>query len=391
MTQNESVDSPLFPARPTFLPNPKAFARRTIKYVSRDEQMSVASQNESRWENTPLFLALRRKPSPRRPVWLMRQAGRYLPEYRALRQEAGGFLPMMKTPEIACEITLQPVRRFGFDAAIIFSDILSVPDAMGLGLHFVEGEGPRFSSPLDSEERIAGLRPPPEGSLDYVSAACSLTRRSLPADTPLIGFCGSPWTLACYMIEGRGGQFWRARAMRHARPDLLHRVLNAAAASAANLLREQIAAGAQVAMIFDSWGGLLGGDDYEEFSLRYIRQIVEIVRPTGAPIIVFGRNCGARLPEIAACGCDAAGVDWQISGRAARRFVSSRVALQGNMDPAALLDSPETAARAARKVIDDFGDEPGHIFNLGHGVDKSTPPENVAALVEAIRGSDSNN
>ncbi len=339
----------------------------------------------SGWEDTLLFRALRRRPAPRRPVWLMRQAGRYLPEYRALRKKSGGFLAMVKTPETACEITLQPIRRFGFDAAIIFSDILTVPDAMGLELYFVENEGPRFRRPLNDESAIAKLRAPPPESLAYAAEACALARRALPAETPLIGFCGSPWTLACYMIDGGGGGFWQTRKMRHARPDLLHQVLAANAAAAAELLAAQIAAGAQAAMIFDSWGGLLGGESYEEFSLQYIRNIIAALRQkSDAPVIVFARNCGLQLPAIAACGCDAAGADWQMPLAAARRAAADKIAIQGNMDPAALLSTPETAAAATRKTLADFGGAPGHIFNLGHGIDKNTPPENVAAMVEAV-------
>lgn len=340
----------------------------------------------SDWENTLLFQTLRRRPTPRRPVWLMRQAGRYLPEYRAVRKAAGGFLPMMKTPETACEITLQPVRRFGFDAAIIFSDILSIPDAMGLGLHFVENQGPRFSRPLADESAVAKLRPPPPGALDYVTAACTLSRQALPPQTPLIGFCGSPYTLACYMIDGSGGHFWQTRRMRHARPDLLRTILAINAQATAALLCAQVAAGAQIAMIFDSWGGLLSGVDYEDFSLSYIRQVVaEVKNQTGAPVIVFGRNCGLRLTEIATCGCDAVGVDWQMPLAAARRMVAERTAVQGNLDPAVLLTTPRHVAAATQKALAEFGGGPGHIFNLGHGVDKTTPPENVAALVETVR------
>ncbi|MGI9296947.1 MAG: uroporphyrinogen decarboxylase [Gammaproteobacteria bacterium] len=335
------------------------------------------------WEDTLFFRALRCRPAARRPVWLMRQAGRYLPEYRKLRAESGGFLPMLKTPELACEITLQPVRRFGLDAAIIFSDILTIPDAMGLRLHFVENEGPRFAAPADSEETILKLQEPPPESLQYVAAACGLARGALPPDVPLIGFCGAPWTLACYMIDGGGGGFWRTRAMRHSRPDLLHRVLEINAAACISLLRAQLAAGAQAAMIFDSWGGLLGGGDYEDFSLEYIRRIVAAIAP--APTIVFARDCGFHLPKIAACGCDAVGADWRTPLAAARRMSAGRTAIQGNLDPAALLSDAESAAAATRRVLEDFGGAPGHIFNLGHGVHKDTPPENVAALVETVR------
>ena len=339
------------------------------------------------WESTPFFCALRRRPTSRRPLWLMRQAGRYLPEYRALRKKEGGFLAMAQNPAIACEITLQPVRRFDFDAAIIFSDILTIPDAMGLGLFFSEGEGPRFERPLQSEDDIVRLHPAPLEKLEYVGAACTLTRQALPAQTPLIGFCGAPFTLACYMIDGGSGGFWRTREMRFSRPDLLHQVLAMNAASCADLLCAQVAAGCQAVMIFDSWGGLLGGDEYEQFSLAYIRRVVAAVKEkTTAPVIVFGRQCGLHLPAIAACGCDAVGVDWQTPLRLARRMVGERVAIQGNLDPAALLGTPDSVAAAAQNTLADYGDGDGHIFNLGHGVDKNTPPENVAALVEAVRG-----
>lgn len=337
----------------------------------------------SEWEETLFFRALRRRPAARRPAWLMRQAGRYLPEYRKLRTESGGFLPMLKTPETACEITLQPVRRFGMDAAIIFSDILTIPDAMGLGLHFVENEGPRFSHPANSEKAILKLQTPPPESLQYVADACRLTRRKLPADVPLIGFCGAPWTLACYMIDGGGGGFWQARKMRHARPDLLHRILETNADSCIALLKMQLQAGAQAVMIFDSWGGLLGGGDYEDFSLAYIRRIIAAVAP--APTIVFARNCGFHLPKIAASGCDVVGADWQTPLSAARRMSAGKIAIQGNLDPAALLSDADSAAAAAKRVLEDFGDAPGHIFNLGHGVHKETPPDNVAAVIEAVR------
>ena len=343
--------------------------------------------DEAGWEETLFFRALRRRPTSRRPIWLMRQAGRYLPEYRALREKAGGFLPMIKNPETACEIALQPIRRFDFDAAILFSDILTIPDAMGLGLHFVENEGPRFHHPLSDERAVLALRPPPPGALDYVAAACRETRRALPKTTPLIGFCGSPWTLACYMIDGGGGGFWRARAMLHSRPELLKKTLAVNAAAVAELLCLQIENGAQAAMIFDSWGGLLAGGDYEDFSLSPIREAVATIkkRHPKTPLIVFARGGGLQLPAIAACGCDAVGVDWPLSLKAAQRIVGERTAIQGNMDPAALLADPAAAAAAAKKTLSDFGDSPGHIFNLGHGVDKTTPPDNVQALTDTVR------
>ena len=294
---------------------------------------------------------------------------------------------MIKNPETACEIALQPIRRFDFDAAILFSDILTIPDAMGLGLHFVENEGPRFHRPLSDERAVLALRPPPPGSLDYVAAACRETRRALPKTTPLIGFCGSPWTLACYMIDGGGGGFWRARAMLHSRPELLKKTLAVNAAAVAELLCLQIENGAQAAMIFDSWGGLLAGGDYEDFSLSPIREAVATIkkRHPKTPLIVFARGGGLQLPAIAACGCDAVGVDWPLSLKAAQRIVGERTAIQGNMDPAALLADPAAAAAAAKKTLSDFGDSPGHIFNLGHGVDKTTPPDNVQALTDTVR------
>ena len=337
--------------------------------------------------NDTLFMrALRRQPTPRRPLWLMRQAGRYLPEYQRTRKAAGGFLTMMKTPAAACEVTLQPIQRFGFDAAIIFSDILTIPDALGLGLYFEEGKGPRFTAPLTDESDIRTLSPLPPEALRYVFDACATTRLALPANVPLIGFCGAPFTLACYMVDGGGGEFWQARRMRQTRPDLFHHILNITADAVATSLIEQVGAGCQAVMLFDSWGGILADDDYEEFSLQYIRRaIAAVTAATGAPVIVFGRRCHLSLAAIAASGCAGIGVDWNISLSTARRLAGDGVALQGNMDPAVLLTDPQTVAAAAAKTLNDYGNTPGHIFNLGHGVDKRTPPENVAALVAAVR------
>ena len=337
---------------------------------------------------TPLLLrALAMNPTSRRPLWLMRQAGRYLPEYRAVRKKCGGFLAMAQSPPTACEITLQPVNRFGLDAAILFSDILTIPDAMGLGLHFIDGEGPKLQHPLSDENAVNCLRDMAIEDVDYVFAACRLVAAELPQTTPLIGFCGSPWTLACYMIDGGGGGFWRARAMLYSRPDLLHRILTANAKAAAALLNGQLAAGCKVAMIFDSWGGLLGGGDYESFSLRYVRDIIAAVKAQNpaAPIVVFARQCGGHLAQLAACGCDAVGVDWQMPMSQARTRTGGKIALQGNMDPAVLLSSAAAVRREATRILQDFGDAPGHIFNLGHGVDKNTPPDNVAALADVVR------
>ena len=337
------------------------------------------------WEHSLFFRALHCLPTPRRPIWLMRQAGRYLPEYRAIRQSAGGFLPMINNPQIACEITLQPIRRFGLDAAIIFSDILTVPDAMGLGLHFIESEGPKLRHPITDENAVQQLRRPDPSSYQYVAEACRLTREALPPDIPLIGFCGSPWTLACYMIDGEGGkEFWRARQMLYTRPDLLHQLLTLNAEACADLLIMQINNGAQVAMIFDSWGGLLGAPHYEDFSLAYMRRIISRIKQhnDNTPVIVFARQCGYQLPNMLTCGCDAIGVDWQVPLSAARRMAAGKIAIQGNMDPAALLTSPAIAAAVAHQTLEDYGKTPGHIFNLGHGINKNTPPDNVAAIVE---------
>lgn len=344
----------------------------------------------SNWEDTALFNALRLREQPRRPVWLMRQAGRYLPEYRKVRQEAGGFLQLMKTPETACEVTLQPVRRFGMDAAIIFSDILTIPDAMGLGLYFAENEGPKFSDPLTDENKINAIAPPPMEKLEYVLQACQLTRAGLPPEVPLIGFCGSPWTLACYMIDGSGGDFRQARQLRAARPDLLRRIVDTNAKSCAALLSAQLAAGAQAVMIFDSWGGLLDGAGYEEFSLQPMADIIAEVKRQhkDAPVIVFSRQCGFHLAKIAACGCDAVGIDWQVPLAAARRMAAARVAIQGNLDPMTLLAGPEVTAAATQKMLEEYGPGPGHIVNLGHGIDKTTPVESVSAMIETVRNFD---
>ena len=339
-------------------------------------------------QDSLLLRTLRRAPTPRRPLWLMRQAGRYLPEYRATRAVAGDFLTLVKTPAAAAEVTLQPIERFGLDAAIIFSDILIVPDAMAVGLHFVEGEGPKIASPVQDEAAVKALAVPAAEQYTYLYDAIALTRKNLPADTPLIGFAGAPFTLACYMIDGSGGAFWQTRALYRARPALFHQLLAKLADSVAVLLIGQLAAGCQTVMIFDSWGGLLADDQYEEFSLHYIRRIIEKIQAAfpEVPVIVFGRQCALSLAAIADCGCAAAGVDWQTALSTARRLTGDKVALQGNMDPAVLLTDADTVAAEAKRILTGFGDAPGHIFNLGHGIDKNTPPDNVAALVETVKG-----
>jgi uroporphyrinogen decarboxylase len=336
-------------------------------------------------KNETLLRALRREPTAYTPLWLMRQAGRYLPEYNETRRRAGSFLGLAKSPALATEVTLQPLERFPLDAAILFSDILTVPDAMGLGLAFAEGEGPRFQRPLREERDILALAPPdPAKELRYVTDAVREIRRALDGRVPLIGFSGSPFTLACYMIEGSGSADWRTvKTMRHARPELLHRILEINARAVADYLNAQIEAGAQVVMLFDTWGGVLAHDDYEPFSLAYSRKILQEVK--GAPRILFTKGGNPWLAQMIASGADAIGLDWTANPREARKLAANRVALQGNLDPAALF-APEDAARdAARKVLDSFGPEPGHIFNLGHGILPGTPIQSVAAIVDEVR------
>jgi len=340
-------------------------------------------------KNDTFLRALMREPTPHTPIWIMRQAGRYLPEYNATRKKAGSFLALAQTPELACEVTLQPLERFPLDAAIIFSDILTVPDAMGLGLHFVEGEGPRFERPLREERDILALAEPDLERLRYVFDALSLTRRELHDRVPLIGFSGSPFTLACYMIEGGGSDdFRRVKTMLYARPELLHRILEVNARAVAAYLNAQIDAGAQAVMVFDTWGGTLAAQAYREFSLAYSKRVLDHVKRESqgrvVPRILFTKGGGLWLEPMAESGADALGIDWQTDLADARRRVGSRVALQGNLDPMALFGTPEAIAREARRVIDSFGAGPGHVFNLGHGVSQFTPPEHVAALVDAV-------
>ncbi len=345
--------------------------------------------------NDRLLRALRRQPVDRTPVWLMRQAGRYLPEYRATRAAAGSFLAMAKNPELACEVTLQPLRRFPLDAAILFSDILTVPDAMGLGLYFVEGEGPKFERPVRSEEDVARLAVPDmETGLRYVMDAIRVIRRELGGSVPLIGFSGSPWTLACYMVEGGGSDnYSKIKAMAFDRPELLHRMLGVVTDAVIAYLSAQRAAGAQALQVFDTWGGVLSPSLYREFSLPYLQRIArELDRGEGdarAPLILFGKGNAPYLEELAASGTDAVGVDWLVGlGEAARR-TGGRVALQGNLDPATLYAGPEKIAAEAARVLDDYaagngGSREGHVFNLGHGMSPDMDPEHVAALVEAV-------
>jgi uroporphyrinogen decarboxylase len=346
----------------------------------------------TRPSNDSFLRALLKEPTAYTPVWLMRQAGRYLPEYCETRKRAGSFLQLCKNPALACEVTLQPLARYDLDAAILFSDILTIPDAMGLGLYFTDGEGPRFERPLREEWAIRDLTAPdPWDHLRYVMDAVAEIRRALHNSVPLIGFAGSPYTLACYMVEGASSSDYRCiKGMLYERPDLLHRILSVTADAVTAYLNAQIESGAQAVMIFDSWGGSLSAAAYEEFSLQYMQRIVgNLLRERGGervPSIVFTKGGGLWLEAIADIGCDAVGLDWTIDIGEARRRVGDRVALQGNIDPAVLFASPEKVAAEARRVLESYGagQNTGHVFNLGHGISQFTPPENVTALVEEV-------
>ncbi|HSX61308.1 MAG TPA: uroporphyrinogen decarboxylase [Tahibacter sp.] len=341
--------------------------------------------------NNDRFLrALRCEPVDCTPVWLMRQAGRYLPEYRATRAQAGSFMALCTNPELACEVTLQPLRRFALDAAILFSDILTIPDAMGLGLHFAEGEGPKFRSPVRTAADVERIGvPDPEQELRYVMDAVRTIRRELDGRLPLIGFAGSPWTLACYMVQGEGSSnFALPKAMLWNEPALMHRLLDTVARSVASYLAAQAAAGAQALMVFDTWGGMLAPAQFQEFSLRYLAQIAAALKSDAAtkdvPLILFSKGANGHLPGLAATGCDALGVDWTIDLSSARALVGNHIALQGNLDPAALQASPEAIRREVGRVLASHGPGPGHVFNLGHGITPDVKPEHVGALVDAV-------
>jgi uroporphyrinogen decarboxylase len=343
----------------------------------------------SNLKNDTLIRALLREPTPYTPVWIMRQAGRYLPEYNATRARAGSFLGLAKNPDFATEVTLQPLARFPLDAAIVFSDILTIPDAMGLGLGFAEGEGPYFEHPLRDERAIRALAAPDIGALRYVFDAIAQVRKALAGSVPLIGFSGSPFTLACYMVEGRGKTgFPTVKTLLRDRPDLLHHVLDTNCRAVIAYLNAQIEAGAQAIMLFDTWGGTLSEAEYLEFSLAYMRRVVAGIKRDHAgarvPNILFTKGSGAWIEAIADSGCDAIGVDWNLDLGQARSRVGHRVALQGNLDPETLLARPEAVREGVAAVLKSFGQGPGHVFNLGHGVTQHTPPENVAALVRAV-------
>jgi len=346
----------------------------------------------ARPKNDTFLRALLREHVDYTPLWLMRQAGRYLPEYCETRKRAGSFLDLCKNAALACEVTLQPLTRYNLDAAILFSDILTVPDAMGLGLYFAEGEGPKFERPLREEWAIRDLQAPdPNVHLRYVMDAVAEIRRALDNSVPLIGFSGSPFTLACYMVEGGGSSDFRTvKTMLYSRPDLLHRILDVTADAVTAYLNAQIEAGAQAVQIFDTWGGVLSHAAYKEFSLHYMQKIIAGLHKTWGgeriPSIVFTKGGGQWLEDIAAIGSDAVGLDWTTDIGAARRRVGDKVALQGNMDPFSLFGTPEAVEAEAKRVLDSFGDssQGGHVFNLGHGINQFTPPENVAVLVDTV-------
>jgi uroporphyrinogen decarboxylase len=344
-----------------------------------------------------LLRALRREPVDTTPVWIMRQAGRYLPEYRATRARAGSFLALAKTPELACEVTLQPLARFPLDAAILFSDILTIPDAMGLGLHFVEGEGPKFHRPLAGPADIDALGlPDPETDLRYVMDAVRLVRRELDGRAPLIGFAGSPWTLACYMIEGgSSSSFARAKALAWNEPGAMQRLLDLLARSVAGYLAAQAAAGAEALMLFDTWGGLLAPAQFREFSLRTLGAVAAQLQSDPVartvPLIVFSKGANGHLEALADCGCAALGVDWTITLDEARRRVGDRVAVQGNLDPAVLHAAPEVIRAEVDATLASFGPHPGHVFNLGHGITPDVDPARLAVLIDAVHASGARN
>ncbi len=340
--------------------------------------------------NDRLLRALRREPVDCTPVWIMRQAGRYLPEYRATRARAGDFLTLCKTPELACEVTLQPLARFPLDAAILFSDILTIPDAMGLGLTLDEGVGPRFTRPLRESSQIQQLPTlEVETDLGYVMDAVRLIRRELDGRVPLIGFSGSPWTLATYMVEGGGSKdFALIKGLVYENPPLAHELLGKVTAAVIAYLKAQVAAGVQALMLFDTWGGALSTPAYREFSLRYMKEITGALKSdpetADTPLTLFTKGGGNWLEEIAGSGCDCVGLDWTVSLSTARERIGDHVALQGNMDPAVLYASADRVSEEARRIVSEFGPHAGHVFNLGHGIHPAIDPGKVAALVDAV-------
>jgi uroporphyrinogen decarboxylase len=340
--------------------------------------------------NDRLIRALLRQPVDRTPVWIMRQAGRYLPEYRKLREQAGSFLTLCKTPELACEVTLQPLRRFDLDAAILFSDILTIPDAMGLGLEMIEKQGPHFHHPVRTRSDVEKLHvPDPDRELGYVMEAVRTVKPALAGSVPLIGFAGSPWTVATYMVEGGASkEYARLKGMLYGEPALLHRLLGTVADATAAYLNGQIEAGVDAVQIFDTWGGILTPAAYREFSLEYMRRIVaglqREVDGRRIPVILFSKGCAHLAEDIAGAGAEAMGVDWTVAIGDVRRRVGDRVALQGNLDPAVLYAPPEVIRREVGAVLESYGAGSGHVFNLGHGIHPQIDPDHVAVLVDAV-------
>ncbi len=341
-------------------------------------------------KNDTFIRALLKQPVEYTPIWMMRQAGRYLPEYRAIREQAGSFMGLCTNPELACEVTLQPLRRFDFDAAILFSDILTIPDAMGLGLYFTEGEGPKFKNPVTTTSDINRLPiPDPETDLRYVIDAVRLIRKALDGAVPLIGFSGSPWTLATYMVEGNSSKsFQKVKCLMYGQPKHMHILLDKLAQSVAVYLNAQIAAGAQVVMLFDTWGGMLTTEDYNEFSLYYAKQVRSLLNfgkdKQRIPAILFTKGAGQWLEAMLDAGYDALGLDWQTDIRHARARVGDKVALQGNMDPVTLYAQPDIIVAKAKAILEKYGYGSGHVFNLGHGILPDINPENVKVLVDAV-------
>lgn len=341
-------------------------------------------------KNDRYLRALMRQPVDRTPIWMMRQAGRYLPEYRQVRSQAGDFMSLCKNAELACEVTLQPLRRFPLDAAILFSDILTIPDAMGLGLYFEQGEGPRFKHPIRDAKAVEALPvPDPEDELGYVMNAVKTIRKALNGDVPLIGFSGSPWTLATYMVEGGSTKnFSVVKSLMYREPKVMHQLLDKLAQSVTSYLNAQIANGAQAVMIFDTWGGVLSPRDYQEFSLRYMQQIVDgLVREADGrkvPVTLFTKNGGQWLDIMAATGCDALGVDWTTDLATARALTGGKVALQGNMDPSVLYAAPERIREEVQTILASYGHGPGHVFNLGHGIHPEVDPAHAEAFIKAV-------
>ncbi len=338
-----------------------------------------------------LFLrALRRQPVQRTPVWIMRQAGRYLPEYREVRAIAGDFMSLCRNAELACEVTLQPLRRYKLDAAILFSDILTVPDALGLGLYFATGEGPRFERPVQNAAAIRKLAVPDvKSELGYVFEAVGTIRKALDGDVPLIGFAGSPWTVATYMVEGRSSRdFATIKGLAKEDPDSLLRLLDVVTETTVQYLNAQIEAGAQAIMVFDTWGSALEPDDYRRFSLANMQAIIDNLAlnqgKEPVPVILFTKGAGERLRDMAETGCDALGVDWTTDLATARDYVQDKVALQGNLDPATLRESPELIRQGVADTLASYGQGPGHVFNLGHGITPDIDPENLGVLVDAV-------